>query len=361
MAKYGSKISSILALGGRKNSYIFTLLDKDENVKIGRVDNIQSFTLTYNSLTTLKTTITAMMHDDSQFDFLSDRLKITLVVDIRGYHFEFPLGVYLFNSPSCERLGNTKSLLGDTRNVTLYSKLKIYQDDKIMTDYEMATGTNIVNEIKRLLNTEKIRIDGSLKVLSEGKIYPIGTSKLEIINDLLDKLGYNSLSVDWEGYFYSEEYKQPAERNFDFEYTDEEDQQIEVNFTEDFDLTDVYNVFTGYCTINGICYTYTYINDNASSPTSTTNLGRNLCADPKEYTECDSEQELIKNVKNWAAQNSYKYHKATFNTFINPLHGYLECLLFKNAKVNMKGIETQFVIDSNRDNMKHTIREAVYI
>lgn len=359
--QFDRRIEDILALSGRENSWKFTLLDKDENVKVRELTNVESFTMTYSSLSSLKCEVTAKMHDDTQINFLSDRLLITLIVRIRKMKFEFPMGIYLFNSPSCDRDGRTQSLVTDTRNVALYSKLKIYQDDKIMSDYELAAGTNILSKILSLLGTSKCKFPTSTRVLQTNKSYQIGTSKLEIINDLLDTLGWNSLSVDGEGYFYSSKYVEPPNRSIDFTYTDESNQQIMPNFTDEFDLSGIYNVFTGYCTINNVCYNYSFINSNESSPTSTINLGRNICADAREFSECTSYQDLQRKVRSWAAENTTKYHKCTFTTFINPLHGYLNCILFKNAKVNMKGIETQWVIDSRDNTMKHTIREAVAI
>lgn len=358
---YDKSIENILSKSGRLNEWQFTLLDKDENVKLNSLDNVNSFTMTYSSLTSLKCSVSAKLHDDSQINFLTDRLKITLVTEVRGYKFSFPMGIYLFNSPSCDRDGSVTTLIGDTRSVALYSKLKIYQDDKITTDYELTAGTAILAKIINLLNTTKYNFPESTKVLQSAKSYAIGTSKLDIINDLLDVLGWNSLSVDGEGYFYSSEYVEPSNRNYTISYTDEENQQILPNFTDEFDLSGIYNVFIGYCTIDGICYNYTYINDNEESPTSTINLGRNVCADAKEFNECTSYADLQVKVRAWAAENTTKYHKCTFTTFINPLHGYLDCILFKNSKVNMKGIETQWVIDSSANTMKHTIREAVAI
>lgn len=361
MAQFDRDIQDVLAMSGRNNTYRFTLLDKSENVKVNGVDNIKSFTLTYSSLSTLKSTLTVEMHDDSQYNFLSDRLQITMIVDVRGYHYEFPLGIYLMKSPEVEADGNTTSLLGDNRSVTMYSKLLIYEEDTITSDLTIPAGTNIVNKIRQILNTDKINLKSNSKTTTSDKIYKIGTSKLTIINDLLDAMGYNSLSVDGEGYFYSNEYILPDNREIEFEYTDEDNQQISPIYNDSNSLSDCYNVFTGYCTINNNCINHTYVNSSSYSPISTVNRGRNVCAEPQEFQDCSSRVDLVNRVMAWAADNSYKYHKCSFTTFINPLHGYLNCIHFKNTKVNMKCIETQWIIDSASDSMEHTVREAVYL
>ena len=361
MAQFDMSIQDILAMSGRKNTYMFNLLDKDENVKVRNIDNIKSFTLTYSSLSTLKSTLTVEMHDDTQYNFVSDRLQIIMVVDVRGYHFEFSLGVFLMKSPEVTGNGNTTSLIGDNRSVTMYSKLLIYDEDTITSDMTIPAGTNVINKVREILVTSKTKLDNSVKVTANNKIYKVGTSKLAIINDLLESIGYNSLSVDGEGYFYSEEYVLPDNRPIEFEYTDEKNQQVYPTYNESLDLPSCYNVFTGSCIINNQCMNYTYVNASSYSPISTVNRGRSVCAEPQEFTDCTSRQDLINKVMAWAGDNSYKYHKVSFTTFINPLHGYLNCIHFKNAKVNMKAIETQWVIDSTNDSMEHTIREAVYL
>lgn len=358
--KYDIDINSILALSGRKNEWQFDLLDKNENLKVRNIDCIQSFTMTYNSLTTLKCSLSVKMHDDSQINFLSDRLRVRLIIKVRGYKFTFPMGVFKFSTAPADRDGSISSLIRDTRSVTLYSKIKTYQDDKLTTDLELPTGTLVVNEIIRLLGTNNYNFPATTKLLQSPKVYDLGTSKIEIINDLLSILNWNSLSVDGDGIFYSHQYTSPNDREIEIIYTDEKDQQIDPTFNDDPGMEEIYNIFTGYCTIDGFCYNYTYINDKEASPTSTVNIG-NMCADPREFQECSSYTDLQNKVKSWANDNSFKYHKCTFTTFINPLHGYLNCILFKNSKVNMKGIETSWVIDSSRDSMQHTIREAVAI
>ncbi len=112
--------------------------------------------------------------------------------------------------------------------------------------------------------------------------------------------------------------------------------------------------------INNQCINYTYVNSSSYSPISTVNRGRSVCADPQEFQDCVSREDLIHKVMAWAADNSYKYHKCSFTTFINPLHGYLNCIHFKNSKVNMKGIETQWVIDSSSDDNSYKYHKCSF-
>ena len=361
MAHYNLGITKILAMSGRRNTYKFDLLDKNEKLKISDVKNIKSFILTYSSLSTLKATLTMEMHEDNQYNFASDMLRMTMIVDVRGRHFEFPMGIYMMKSPDASKDGNTTSLLGDKRNVTLTSKLSKYDDDKLQNDLTVIAGTNAVNKVREILSGENEKIQPSSKTTAGDKIFKMGTSKLEVINALLDSIGYNTLTVDNLGYFISSPYVLPDNREIDFDYNDEEDQQLYPIYDDSFDIASCFNVFTGSSQINGELVNYTYVNSSSSSPISTTKLGRNICDQPKEFQDCKNRQELIDKVMSWAGDNSMKYHKCTFTTFVNPLHGYLNCIRFKNKKVNMKGIETSWTIDSKSDSMEHTIREAIYL
>lgn len=357
---YDVNVDQILALSGRTNEWHFDLLNKNEQLKIRDIKCVESCSITYNSLTTLKSSLSIQMHDDSNINFLSDLLKVRLVIKVRNREYEFPMGVYKFAMAPADRDGSIVSIVGDKRSVTLYSKIKTYENDRILTDLELAAGTNIRSEIIRQLNTINYRLPTSTRTLQEPMIFKLGTTKIEIINTLLSSINCHSLAVDGNGVFYSDYSVAPVDRDIEIEYTDERNQMTLIPFNDDPGMQDIYNIFTGYATINDQCVNYSYINNNPDSPTSTVNIG-NVCAEPREFSECNSPQDLQQKVINWANENSMKYHKYTFTTLINPMHGYLNCILFKNAKANMKGIETSWSIDSSNNTMSHTIREAVAI
>lgn len=361
MARFNASIEEILSMSGRKTTYKYTLISKDGVVKIEDAKNIKSFVLSYSSLTSLKSTLSLEMYDDNQYNFNSDMLKITMIIDVRGYHYEFPMGVYMMKSTPKNGDGSTTNVQVDSRSVNMYSKLLKYEEDTLENDMTIRAGTNAINKVKEMLDSTTVRIEDSGKVTPSDKIYKMGTSKLEVINTILNDAGYNSLSVDGEGYFYSSEYILPDNREIEIEYTDEINQQIFPEYNDDPNLADCYNVFTGSAIVNGQCINYRYVNSSNYSPISTVNLGRNKCCDPVEYGQLNSREELISKVMKQAMDNSMKYHKVSFKTFVSPLHGYLNCIHFKNAKVNMKGIETSWTIDSERNEMDHTIREAVYL
>lgn len=353
-------IMKILSLSGRLNIWHFDLYNKNMELKAKDIKCIKSFTMTYNSLTTTKQMLSVQMHDDAQFNFLSDLLKVTLEIRVRGHNYFFPMGIFKLYPAESQKDGSITSLVRDTRTLTLYSLIKKYEEDAITTDLELAVGTNIRQEIIRQLGTVNYNFPTSSVTLQKPRVYEMGTHKIVIINELLDLLNWHSLCVDNDGIFYSGSNKEAALREIEIQYTDEENHMLYPSYNDTPETIDVYNMFPGYATVNDKLVSYMYINDREDSPTSTVNIG-NKCADRREFQECTNLQDLQSKVKAWANDNSMKYHKCTFPTFINPLHGYLNCVLLKNKKVNMKGIETSWVIESNTDSMRHTIREAVVI
>ena len=141
-------------------------------------------------------------------------------------------------------------------------------------------GTNAVNEVKRLIgNNHNFSIPDSNLNTSTDKDWEIGTPKLDIVNDLLSVINYNSLTVDNNGVFISLPYVLPTDREINIIYEDNEATSIiDPEIQEDIDLYDIPNVivrYTNSAEINPPLIA-TYENNNQSSPTSTINRGRRI-------------------------------------------------------------------------------------
>lgn len=359
--KMNQDLYDLLTKSGRTEWYTYQLLNYNDEY-IRDLDNCESFTLDYNAFTSLKSSINLSMHDDPQINLLTDRIKIIMHIKINNTLFDFPLGIYLMCSPDCTRNGNSSEYAYDTRSVQLYSKLKIYEDDKCLEDYVILTGTSIDAEILRLLGTNKVNIPKTGRVMTQDKVFSIGTKYLEIINYLLGILNFTTLDVDGDGYFYANEYILPTEKEIDIYFTDDENQCIEESFEESFDTFDVPNVFIGYCNdVDGSMINYTYVNSNPESPTSTVNMHRSICTDATQFDNCESLMDLQAKVKRWASENTTRYRKVQFNSMIIPVWSYMDCIALKNKKYNGKSTRTAIRIDSRNRTMTHSGREAIAI
>jgi len=108
-------------------------------------------------------------------------------------------------------------------------------------------------------------------------VWPAGTTKLQIVNDLLSALNYNSLWVDGNGSFQATPYVLPADRsqtyellNLPRELVDGEKSIYGKDWTRDRDLFNVPNKVTAVQSATGdkAALTGTYTNTDPDSPFS---------------------------------------------------------------------------------------------
>lgn len=259
-------------LGDRKQErYTFILLDKTDQV-IGELGGVIPGGTVENNVNAVirrsgSINLTQPNHD---IDWLSDRLKIL-------YHFEggsWPLGVFLVNAPKRQVRGTQSSW-----SVKLMDKLLILDTDNFDGPYAVPKGSKPTQVIKGILedlgeNTSKI--EESDEVATSDRVWEAGTSKLRVINDLLESIGYFALWCDTNGYFRAVPYFAPRYRPivWTFEYGPH---AIHLpDWEEDQDYLDVPNKVTLVSQGDGDeeGFIATAINNNSESRYSTVRRGR---------------------------------------------------------------------------------------
>lgn len=138
--------------------------------------------------------------DDSiTFDYLSDLIKIYYCLDT----YEFPLGLYL--PLTCPRQLTDENYV--ERKILGYGLLRTLVNNKVTTSYTISAGTNVVTEIRNLIESigswVTHNIEDCDEILPSDKSYIIGTSKLDIINSLLEMINYYPLWASGNGVFRS--------------------------------------------------------------------------------------------------------------------------------------------------------------
>lgn len=140
-------------------------------------------------------------------DLVTARLRPVLVIE--GLP-EIPLSVYLITA-SPETWTDT----GRTLNLELHDKAVVLDQDGVDQTFTAPADVPILTLVAQLIASagETITVDASVTAtLAAPKVWEAGTSKLVIINDLLDTLGWNSLWVDGAGNFRVTPYIKPAAR-----------------------------------------------------------------------------------------------------------------------------------------------------
>ncbi len=265
--------------------------------------------ISYSSLGRLKNSLELeiVLDDRLTIDYLNDRIKVVCEIDNVAHN----LGVFLISTTEKKTSGNIK-----TRTLTCYSKLKILDNDKTDNSYYVAKNTNVVDKVLNLLGDNTSNITDSDSTTSTDRTWDIGTSKLDIINDLLDTINYTTLTVDNEGVFTSKKYIEPSEREANIIYADNE---ILEDYTEELDVYNVPNVFVKYTSTEEETIIARY-------PTEGTTDGRAANVDVQIIDDIADQQTLYSKCKRAAIDSRSIYEHFTFKTPINPLHGYMDCI-----------------------------------
>lgn len=140
------------------------------------------------------------------------RLRPVLVIDDLP---EIPLGVYLF-SAAPEQWSSSGRVYG----LELLDKCTVLDQDRVETSYTVSAGTVILTAVAAVIASagETITVDATqTATLASSMFWEAGTTKLQIVNDLLGALNYNALWVDGVGNFRATPYLVPAARSIKYE------------------------------------------------------------------------------------------------------------------------------------------------
>jgi hypothetical protein len=301
--------------------------------------------------------------ETTEINYGSDRIQPYMELQMPdGNWIEFPLGIFLLNTPT--RSDETGAIY---REIEAYDGLIILDEDKFAERYYIAGGkryTQAITEILTSAGIKKFNIQDSDKTIgSKGLEFATGTSKLEVVNQLLRALNYVPLWVDSIGYFTSYEYSSPTYRGVDYEYLDDSLSVLYNGIEEELDL----NVPNSWVAVQSnpekTPLVSRKVNNSVLSPTSTVNVGRTI-VDFREVDDIADQPTLDNYVNRIAFEASQVFGKLKFSTALMPFHEYSDVLRVRYAPL---GIDTTFVETSWKMDleaggvMEHEVRKVVEI
>jgi len=360
-----NEISDVLRAraGSRRVTFRYDLLDKND-IKIGELDGITG-SIDYGDFKSIKRTATFTVNEylQHEINFLSYEIKPWFILHMpQGGTVEWPLGVFLLESPSRKVNGKSSS-----RDIGAYDKTIIIDEDMFISRYFIASGTNYVAEITKILNDAGIthvNITATALTMRSDREIAIGTKKKDVVNDLLSEINYTSISADESGVFFAAPYVEPAQRAVTQVYVADIDSIIDPEFSVTLDLTGRANVFVRVANNNdsAAALASTYINDSPQSSISTVNRGRYI-VDYGEIEQIANQQTLDSYVYRLALDAASAYNKLTFTTALMPTHGSTETLYCDFPTVfdmPQKFTETAWGMDLKfNGQMTHEAREAI--
>lgn len=140
-------------------------------------------------------------------------IRIRPVLVIQGLP-DIPLGVFLVTAGP-ETWRNT----GRTFELELHDRATALDQDQVSATFTANTSTPILAQVASIITSagESFVPDGTeTRTLATAQVWDVGTTKLQIVNDLLGALNYNSLTVTGSGLFAATPYVRPAVRTITY-------------------------------------------------------------------------------------------------------------------------------------------------
>lgn len=198
------------------------------------------------------------------------------------------------------------------------------------------TYTGVVDHLLTEANLPK-KITSNSATIPVPKEWEAGTSKRQIIADLLTAINYESLSFDEDGFAVVKPYVSPQERGAEFTYRDDELSVMYPEVMQEYDLFSIPNRWI--MTLSDPdreTITVDFTNSDPASPTSTVRRGRTITSF-EQGQDADSEATMIARVARRAFESSQVYEAIEFTTGLMPIHSGNDVLALDYDPLSVNG------------------------
>ena len=351
------------ATGSRRWSFRYERLSS-ANIKLADLTGVLSCTVDHNQSLDIKRTAKLVLLDDGTIDYLQDRIRPWARLHIPPYGasdwVEWPMGVFILASPT--RGVDAAGVV--TRSVQGYDLLQYYKDDPVAARYTVDAGDVYTTEVNTLIGSVDRNIVASTLVVPASMEWDPGTPKLDIVNDMLAAVNYDSLFADENGVMVAQPYQSPADRAEEYTYVDDSTSVFHPEMEQTLDLFDVPNSWTMVVSQpDRAVLSSSYTNNDPSSLTSTVSRGRTIRSF-KTVTNAADQATLDALVARAAFEASQVYEELVFTTGIMPIHSANDVLRmsYTGLALNAKFSELSWSMPLDADGtMRHTIRRVVQV
>ena len=223
----------------------------------------------------IKTSFSGSFADPGEtVDWFRDRIRPEIIINDTTY----PLGIFLPASVGIQEDDKTRSV-----SIEAFDQCWILRDTKTESLLYFAPGTKYLTAIQSLLTAAGIVLTSivpSEATLAEGREdWDIGTSYLEIINQLLSEINYNPVWFDQEGLAILEPASTPTAANIEHTLDDTNVQSLLLpSISRETDVYETPNVFIAVCSNadKSSAMVATAENTNPQSPLSISRRGRRI-------------------------------------------------------------------------------------
>lgn len=222
----------------------------------------------------IKTSLSGTFLNSEIIDWLSDAIRVEMIVDGVTYS----LGVFLPATVVHSFDGITEQV-----DIEAYDRCWIVKDNCSESIEYFASGTLYLNAISQLLTSCGIsivsKVDNSAAMTEAREDWNVGTSYLEIVNQLLSEINYKPLWFDSQGTAILEPVKEPSADNIQYTFDSNNVKSLMLpTITREMDIYQAPNVFVVVCSnadkSSGMIAKSE--NNNPQSPLSIARRGRRI-------------------------------------------------------------------------------------
>lgn len=314
-------------------------------------------TIRMDSSAEIKMSMSATFLPDSRVDWLTDKIRVQMIVDGAAV----PLGLFLVAT-----VRNSETEQAKFVTIEAYDQCWRVRDYCIGTSVVIASGTEYILAVQQLLTAAGIGVaivTPNSAAVTEARVWDIGTPFLTIVNELLAEINYKPLWFNAEGYPVLEPKSVPAVENI--QHTLDENDIKSLLLPQIVRETDIYsapNVFI-VCVDNpdkSSTLTATAVNDQVNSPLCVQRRGRQIV----KFVHLDniaSQQELQKYADQLVRESMYIGETVEIVTGILPGFGVNDIVALNMSDVFSICLERSWEMNLKvGGEMRHTLERVIY-
>lgn len=310
-----------------------------------------------NSGSRVKTSLSGEFIQSDDISWLSDKIRSELIIDGVTY----PLGIYIPASVRWRETETTK-----TASIEAYDQCWQLSDTKTEGTLHLSAGTNYIDAVKMLLNQAGIVLVSSKPssaTLAEDREWELGTSYLDIINQLLDEINYNPLWFNASGVAVLEPISVPTAENIEHTVdSSDPDCLMLPTLTNEVDVFSSPNVFVCVCSNpdKDDVMIAKAENTNPQSALSIARRGRKIVKVEKVNNIAD-QAELQAYAERLRNESMITGEVFRIQTALQPGHGVNDVVAFHHDDVTAICIETSWSMSLGvGGTMQRSLKKVVY-
>ena len=355
------QLTAALFSSAREVRYEYTISDS-QDINLGNIE-IQDGKVSFDSSSEVMRTFTGKVKKSDLLNLDTIDYRVTpwmCLMMPNGKEAKWALGKFIIY-PSMEMEDDLSMV-----QISGFDLGKIALDDKSLSRTFVDSTSLYTTAISALLDSIYTRTDvtTSESLKSFPQEWDIGTSKLQIVNDLLTGINYNPLHFNEYGVAVCNPHVSSMLKTIDFSYFANEQSIIVDGLKLASDKYDIPNKWVRYTENPEVSYLIsTYTNDDPDSPYSTVSRGRTI-VDADVVDDIADQSTLDDYVLRVALESMQTTEQFEFSTLNMPGHGFQECLYIDVPIYNIQGkyIETAWEMElETGGTMSHVCERVILL